>query len=172
MVELVIPMTFPNGEAASLNDCMSNGFMPFPQSNVLLPEVDDYQHPIFPPELHLQLDILDDLNRNSVAFSPIEQNRIDTGAHQDQPLLNMAPDSSRVEQPIPNSKCKSNESSKTNVKESSEPSPRKQKINISYIDNNRKRQVSFCKRKNGAMKKGRELVCATIFLFLSNETRR
>jgi len=34
----------------------------------------------------------------------------------------------------------------------------KQKINISYIGDNRKRQVSFCKRKNGAMKKGRELV--------------
>lgn len=38
----------------------------------------------------------------------------------------------------------------------------KQKINISYIGDNRKRQVSFCKRKNGAMKKGRELVGCSV----------
>lgn len=47
---------------------------------------------------------------------------------------------------------------------------KKQKINISYIDDNRKRQVSFCKRKNGAMKKGMELNLMTgsmigIFVF-------
>lgn len=32
-----------------------------------------------------------------------------------------------------------------------------QKIKIEHIEDNRKRQVSFCKRKNGSMKKGAEV---------------
>ncbi len=159
-----ISMLFPNDAIASLNDNAPTGFMPFSQTDSLLsqlqhsaPEPVNEHHLAILSDLHYQLG-LDDFGRDSVSPPLVTQDIADPTSYQDQGFLEDISDSSRVETEVVETYPVTSGLDSGKAKATTEASPRKQKVNISYIDDNRKRQVSFCKRKNGAMKKGRELV--------------
>lgn len=159
-------MSTTNCGSVPLNDDASTAFLPFPHTDSVFteqhngPGTDELAHNGALPEWYLQLGILEDFSNDSVPIASIAHDLADSMLQQDPHTLKMVSTDSQEEQLKGGSeKTPKKGRNRTKSKTSTESSNRRQKINISYIDDNRKRQVSFCKRKNGAMKKGRELVC-------------
>ena len=162
-------MSFQTDERAPFFPESSSEFAPISQTNLLLPLHDlnyescSLQPLTVPPELSLDLDLLSyptnaSANVPSVSLQPVHVNS-------SQECAQLKTASGYIPNDVPASNAVADSTCNANRNASTDSSTRKQKINISYIDDNRKRQVSFCKRKNGAMKKGRELVRFLRFYF-------